>query len=191
MLFRQYFLDGIQDGSITLAFRRWQRPTVKSGGSLLTSIGELRIVSVSSVTLSDISENDARLAGYGSRDALLTELLQRDDGRIYRIELGTLRDDPRIALRREANLTPATYKDLCERLRRLDAHAAQPWTRQILDVIRKNPGVRAGDLCGLVDQPIERFKPNVRKLKTLGLTESLEVGYRLSPRGIAFLKNHA
>ena len=30
------------------------------------------------------------------------------------------------------------------------------------------------------------FKRNVRKLKELGLTESLEVGYRLSPRGEAY-----
>ena len=32
-----------------------------------------------------------------------------------------------------------------------------------------------------------RFKERVRRLKALGLTESLEVGYRLSPRGQAFL----
>ena len=31
------------------------------------------------------------------------------------------------------------------------------------------------------------FKLNVRKLKALGLTESLEVGYRLSPRGKSLL----
>ena len=36
-----------------------------------------------------------------------------------------------------------------------------------------------------MDRPA--FKLNVRKLKALGLTESLEVGYRLSPRGAAFL----
>jgi hypothetical protein len=30
------------------------------------------------------------------------------------------------------------------------------------------------------------FKRDVRKLKELGLTESLEVGYRLSPRGRAY-----
>jgi hypothetical protein len=73
-------------------------------------------------------------------------------------------------------------------MKRLDAHAEKPWTRRALEVIRANPGVRAGDLCGLVNQPLDRFKPNVRKLKALGLTESLEIGYRLSPRGIAFLK---
>jgi hypothetical protein len=33
-----------------------------------------------------------------------------------------------------------------------------------------------------------QFKVNVRKLKALGLTESLETGYRLSPRGVAFLR---
>jgi ribosomal protein S19E (S16A) len=32
------------------------------------------------------------------------------------------------------------------------------------------------------------FKTDVRKLKELGLTESLEVGYRLSPRGQALLE---
>lgn len=34
----------------------------------------------------------------------------------------------------------------------------------------------------------EWFKLNVRKLKNLGLTESLETGYRISPRGRALLK---
>lgn len=32
------------------------------------------------------------------------------------------------------------------------------------------------------------FKRRVRQLKELGLTESLEVGYRLSPRGRAVLE---
>jgi hypothetical protein len=36
---------------------------------------------------------------------------------------------------------------------------------------------------------LQPFKLNVRKLKALGLTESLEVGYRLSPRGAAFLQS--
>jgi hypothetical protein len=36
-----------------------------------------------------------------------------------------------------------------------------------------------------MDRP--EFKQRVRRLKALGLTESLQVGYRLSPRGMAFL----
>lgn len=31
MLFRMSFLTGIQSGDIRLAFRRWQRPTVRAG----------------------------------------------------------------------------------------------------------------------------------------------------------------
>ncbi len=50
-------------------------------------------------------------------------------------------------------------------------------------LIARNPGVRAGDLAPQAGQETLDFKRNVRKLKNLGLTISLEVGYRLSPRG--------
>jgi hypothetical protein len=189
MLFRQHFLNGIRDGTISVAFRRWQRPSVKSGGTLLTSIGQLRISSVSQVTIAEISEKDARRAGFESLGDLLTELRRQSSGKFYRIELGQVRPDPRIALRSDAKLTRDALDSLRNRLQRLDAHSADgPWTLRTLEVIRLQPGVRAGDLCCLVGQTIARFKPNVRKLKSLGLTESLETGYRLSPRGIAFLK---
>jgi hypothetical protein len=189
MLFRQPFLEGIRGGTITVAFRRWQRPSVKSGGTLMTSIGQLHIASVSPVSLKKISELEARLAGYGSLDELLTELRQHGKGKVYRIQLGPLRADPRIAVRREARLTMDTRHELRERLLSLDTHSVDgPWTMRTLEVIRLHPGIRAGDLCTLVGQARDRFKPNVRKLKNLGLTVSLEVGYRLSPRGIAFLK---
>jgi len=155
----------------------------------MTSVGQLHITSVSEVALAGITEKDAKRAGYASLGGLQSELRQRAEGTIYRIELGPLRADPRIALRREASLSPDSHRDLRERLNRLDAHSVDgPWTQRTLEVIRLYPGVRAGDLCGHVGQAIERFKPNVRKLKSLGLTESLEIGYRLSPRGIAFLK---
>jgi hypothetical protein len=77
---------------------------------------------------------------------------------------------------------------MAERLRRLDARAAGgPWTFRTLELIRSHPGLRAGDLCRLAGQDRDRFKSNVRKLKSLGLTESLETGYRLSPRGEALV----
>jgi hypothetical protein len=188
MLFRQKFLDGIRGGSITLAFRRWRRPSVRAGGTLLTPVGQLDITAVDEVAIARISEADARRAGYESRQELLAELRSRDEGTIYRIELGALRADPRVALRRTAAL-PADERDTIERrLQRLDARAADgPWTARTLDVIRTHPGVRAGDLCRLLGQEKLPFKTNVRKLKALGLTESLEVGYRLSPRGVAFV----
>ncbi|HJW62866.1 MAG TPA: hypothetical protein VJ849_05160, partial [Actinomycetes bacterium] len=54
-------------------------------------------------------------------------------------------------------------------------------------LIGDQPGVRAGDLAGQRGRERHPFKTDVRKLKELGLTESLEVGYRLSPRGRALL----
>jgi hypothetical protein len=57
----------------------------------------------------------------------------------------------------------------------------------VLQLIHDKPAVRAGDLCSEVNMERLPFKANVRKLKALGLTESLGVGYRLSPRGEALL----
>ena len=54
-------------------------------------------------------------------------------------------------------------------------------------MIADQPGVRAPDLAASVGRETKPFKIDVRKLKELGLTESLPVGYRLSPRGRAFL----
>jgi hypothetical protein len=112
VLFQQRFLDGIRSGSVTLAFRRWRRPSVRSGGTLLTPIGQLGIASVAEVSLSDISAADARRAGYDSLESLRAALRERSEGRVYRIELGPLRADPRVALRQAAELTDHEHRDV-------------------------------------------------------------------------------
>ena len=187
MIFRQHALEGISAGSVTLAFRRWIRPTVKAGGTLLTAVGQLHIGAIVTVTPAQISDADARRAGYASREALIAELNRRDDGDIYRIALGALTADPRMALRETTAVTPDELRVVREKLRRMDARAAEPWTVRVLTLIRQHPGRRAGDLCLLMGQEKLDFKTDVRKLKALGLTESLEVGYRLSPRGATVL----
>jgi hypothetical protein len=78
--------------------------------------------------------------------------------------------------------------DLTRRLQRLDASSGHgPWTRETLALIAGNPGVRAEDLAASVGREKMPFKLDVRKLKEMGLTESLRVGYRLSPRGESLL----
>lgn len=188
MLFRQSFLEGIRNGSISLAFRRWKRPTVRAGGTLLTPVGQLAIVSVTPVTLSQITEADSRKAGYPDRAVLLDELRARPDGLVYRIELGHLAADPRVALRSQS-LDASAAADLVSQLERLDRRSPdRPWTTQTLRIIELHPGVRAVDLARMVGQEKVPFKVNVRKLKRLGLTESLDTGYRLSSRGRDLLK---
>ena len=181
-------LDGLRQGTITRAYRRWRRPTVKTGGTLLTAAGQLEIRAVEPVALEAIAEHDAQAAGYPSRAALVAEVTRRAEGTLYRIDFGALGADPRVALRQQATLTDGEREDLRARLLRLDARAESgAWTRRALEAIRDHPGLRAADLCRQVGQERLVFKTNVRKLKALGLTESLEVGYRLSPRGAAVL----
>ncbi len=52
-----------------------------------------------------------------------------------------------------------------------------PWTRATLVLIGRRPGVRAPELAlEMLREPMA-FKRDVRRLKELGLPESLEVGY--------------
>jgi len=55
-------------------------------------------------------------------------------------------------------------------------------------LLEAQDATRAPDLAVMLGREPVDFKRDVRKLKELGLTESLPVGYRLSPRGEALLK---
>ena len=181
MLFRKRSLDGIRAGEITLAFRRWDRPRARAGGRQRTAVGELAIDSVEPVDRSAISAGDAARAGHASLEELLAELDARGDNQIWRIELHWAGEDPRRALRASADLDE-------EELARLDAASRHgPWTRGTLELIAARPETRAEDLAASVGREKLPFKRDVRKLKELGLTESLLVGYRVSPRGRALL----
>jgi hypothetical protein len=190
MLFRQETLRRIEAGEVTLAFRRWRRPTVKAGGTLRTRAGVLAIESVEPVDEDAISDADARLAGAPDREALLAAL--RPEGTLYRVAFHVEGPDPRIALRERTDLSPEERAAIDARLARLDAASRHgPWTGRVLQLIADNPERRAPDLAAELGRETAPFKADVRKLKELGLTESLLVGYRISPRGRAYLRRSA
>jgi hypothetical protein len=186
MLFKSAVLESIAAGTTTLAFRRWRRPTVRPGGRLRTPIGVLAIERVDVVAEEDIAERDALRAGFASRAALLAEV-GNTSGTLHRIAFRLDGPDPRAALREDATLTPEARLAIEQRLARMDAGPHGRWTNSVIVLIAERPGRRAGDLAATMGADLKRFKSNVRRLKELGLTESLEVGYRLSPRGRAFL----
>ena len=190
MLFRAATLPRLADGSITLAFRRQRRPTVRAGGTLTTPVGVLAIDDVRIVDEREITDDDARRAGYAARDELLSELgPPEEDRQLYRVELHLAGPDPRVAQRARDDLSDGDVATLRERLARLDrASTHGPWTAEVLALIAERPAVRAGDLADQLGRERLAFKADVRKLKALGLTESLDVGYRLSPRGRAWLE---
>lgn len=189
MLITRDMLDRIVSGDITLQFRRWKRPTVKTGGTLKTARGVLAIDDVAEVEIESITTRAAKQAGFASRDELVSVLNQRAGGSIYRVKLHYAGEDPRIALRSNTSLTADDVAMLTKKLERFDTASKRgPWTRATLEIIREQPATRAGDLASSLDMERVWFKTNVRKIKNLGLTESLEIGYRLSPRGKALMK---
>ncbi|HSJ71967.1 MAG TPA: hypothetical protein VLA29_10025 [Acidimicrobiia bacterium] len=188
MLLKRSTLDGIVAGDVDLAFRRWIRPTVRTGGSLRTRAGLLRIEKVEVIPISAITDEDARRAGTDLGD-LLAFLHAKESGDVYRIELGPLDPDPRVALREDADLSESDIAALRSRLDRLDrASKRGAWTVQTLRLLGANPHVRAQDLADGLGLAKDAFKDDVRKLKALGLTISHSPGYELSPRGKTLLE---
>ena len=188
MLLRRAVLDAIAAGRVTRAYRRWDRPRVREGSLLRTAVGVLAVTAVSTVDPAALTDADARVAGLPDADTLRRELDRRGTGEVYRVDLRLAGADPRVALRAAADLTDADRAEIRRRLDRFDAASRRgPWTATVLALIAQNPEVRAPDLAAGLGLETLVFKRDVRKLKELGLTESLPVGYRISPRGAAFL----
>ena len=189
MLFPLRVLAAIRAGTVDLAFRRWERARVRPGTLLRTAVGVLAVGRVEVVERSALGEDEARRSGFASLDELLSMLDERGRGEIHRIELRYAGADPRVELRARADLTEAELAEVTDTLNRLDRSSRHgPWTRATLELIADHPEVRAGELAATVGREKLPFKRDVRKLKELGLTESLNPGYRLSPRGKAVLK---
>ncbi len=185
MLIRPADLERIRDGKVDLAFRRWERPRLRVGTKMRTGVGLVEVVSVDQVD--EISEEDALRAG-AVREELMRLMEGKKPARIWRVGLRFAGADPRVELRSRQALGADERVALVERLGRFDAASRHgPWTHQALALIRAHPGRRAPDLAAELGRETQSFKRDVRKLKELGLTESLEIGYRLSPRGAALL----
>jgi hypothetical protein len=184
-MIRPVELARIKAGVIDLAFRRWERPRVVVGTRMRTVVGLVEVTSVEPVDEATITDDDARRAGAASLDALRRGLTANAERPVFRVGLRWAGEDPRVALRQQPP-TRAELDAIRARLDRLDAASAiGPWTRQTLAIIDRSPEVRAPDLAAEVGRDTASFKRDVRKLKELGLTESLDIGYRLSPRGEA------
>ena len=149
----------------------------------------LEATDVREVQVATLTQADATSAGAADLAALLRRL--NDPGpaaTVWRVDLRYVGIDDRVERRADA---------AHRRRHRSPAHAARshgssrhhPWTRATLRLIEKYPGVVSTNLARHTGQERPDFKLNVRKLKEMGLTESLKVGYQLSPRGEALLRS--
>ena len=189
MLFEQRFWEPIARGDVTVTFRRWKRRQAVAGNRYRTPMAIIHADAVDIVTVDDITEADARASGHADRDALLADLRGTPDLDLYRIRFHVVDEpDPRAQLAAAAALSVEDRAEIDRRLDRLDrASSLGAWTRPTLRLIERMPAIRAGDLADEVGRERLPFKTDVRKLKNLGLTISLGVGYELSPRGQAYL----
>ncbi len=179
--------QGIRDGSVSAVFRRWDAPRVRVGGTQRTGAGVIRFTSVDRVDDRSLTEADARGAGMASLAALRAANQRGRGADLYRIGVAFDRPDERVALR-ATEPSAAEIAEIAATLDRMDrGRRTGPWTRTILRLIQANPAVRAPDLAASLGRETKPFKLDVRKLKELGLTHSLDVGYELSPRGRSFL----
>jgi hypothetical protein len=194
MLFSVDAHAGLADGSITRTFRTWKRLQVKPGGRYRVGEMLLEVDQVSRVRIGDLSEADAYAAGESDLHALLKRLGadRSESGEVWRIDLHYAGPDDRIALRADDRLGENDLARLRLRLDRLDAASASgPWTLDVLRLIAARPEIVSTELAAERGKERQEFKTDVRKLKNLGLTESLPVGYRLSARGRALLASLA
>jgi hypothetical protein len=194
VLFAKWSWEGLADGSITTTFRRWKRPQAVAGRTYRTPGGRIDVTAVDVVDAGTITDADARASGYPSADALRADLRGDEAAPVYRIRFHLAQDpDPRALLQQDDDLDVEARAELDRRLDRLDrASRHGPWTRSFLQLIADHPEVRAGDLFQLAGRDeLQDFKLDVRKLKALGLTISFPKGYRLSPRGEAYLAGRA
>jgi hypothetical protein len=183
VLFRADVIERIRSGEITVAYRRWARPTVVVGSQLRTPAGVLAVDAVDVVDEEALTPDDALAAGAPDVEALLHGLRSEADRSLFRVRFHRVGDDPRIALR-ERDLTAEDAADLTARLDGWDRRSpAGPWTRAYLELIERSPETLAATLADEVGVVRLTFKRKVRQLKELGLTESLPVGYRISSRG--------
>jgi hypothetical protein len=189
VLMQVRFRDAVADGTVTLTFRRWKRPQVVAGRIYRTAAGRILVDAIDVVDPARITTADARRAGFATRAELLAELRGTDDLPTYRIRFHAADGpDPRAELAADGALDAVEVEAIGARLDRLDrASSHGPWTIAVLRTIAARPATRAADLAASFGRETQPFKLDVRKLKNLGLTLSLEVGYRLSPRGEAYL----
>jgi hypothetical protein len=188
VLFDIRTLRGLTEGGVTATYRRWTTVRPRIGSRFTTRAGVVEVTSIDPADPGALTDADASAAGFESGEALLAWTAKKGTGDLYRVGIRLAGPDPRVALRAAGDLDEAEISALTARLDRMDRAADRPWTRQALELIAAHPGVVSTELAAAAGQERAYFKLRIRRLKALGLTESLQVGYRLSPRGEAFVR---
>jgi hypothetical protein len=190
MQFTKSFWPGLAEGSITMTFRRWKRRQVVPGNRYRTPGGILEVEEVDVVRASTVTDDQARRAGFSDASTMLAQLRGDLELPLYRVVFHRVDEpDPRDVLAKDGDPGLDALAEISTQLTRMDRSSKHGvWTRAALELIVAHPGRRAPDLAELMGVETATLKRDIRKLKNLGLTFSLQIGYELSPRGEAYLE---
>ncbi len=185
-LFRAADIERVSAGELTVTWRLWKRAHVKVGRAYPAGHGAVVIEDVRRVRVADVTDADAEQAGLTDAQSLIDLVGTRKRTRVsretvlHRVQFHYVPQPPA----RPELLLP----EVARRLARLDAASPRgPWTLAVLGLIEANRGVVARLLAAEMGLHTGSFKALVRKLKGLGLTESLSIGYELSELGQTYL----
>ena len=188
MLFKAELHERIRSGEIGCTVRIWQRPHVKLGGRYALGGGAVVVDKIQETSLDDITPALARKCGFPSLVELLKIAKHGAGERVFVIDFHY---DGRAGARARPETGSVSAEQLAELVQRLEGMDRRSrvgaWTVATLRAIEARPGVLAAKLARSFGRPRDEFKRDVRKLKNLGLTQSLEIGYRLTPKGEALL----
>jgi hypothetical protein len=193
ILFQKRFHEGIVGGTVTLTFRAWPSARVKPGGRYRCHpIGVLEVDAVDRVPVASIIDAEALAAGFADREELIRYIREvKPDaakGEVFRIRFHHGGDGDRVGVALDAEVDDAALAQIKAKLAAMDHRSSDgAWTARTLSLIQKHPRIAASKLAPRMGMATKPFKANVVKLKKLGLTQSFEVGYELSPRGAAFV----
>ena len=188
MLFKTRFHAGIRSGEIGCTVRIWQGPRVKVGGRYALGAGAVVVDRIRETRLDDLTPALARRCGFNSLVDLLKTAKHGAGERVFVIDFHY---DGKASARPKPATDVVSVEELVKLAQRLDAMDRRAkngaWTQATLRAIEARPGVLAAKLARALGRPRDEFKRDVRKLKNLGLTFSLDVGYRLTPKGEALV----
>jgi|SRR5688572_2150221 len=188
MLFQRRFHERIRSGEIGCTVRIWQRPHVKVGGRYALGGGAVVVDKIRETSLDEITSPLARRCGFASLADLLKTAKHGAGERVFVIDFHY---DGKAGARPKPETDAVSTEDIAQLVQRLDAMDRRSktgaWTLATLRAIQARPAVLAAKLARSLGRPRDEFKRDVRKLKNLGLTFSLEIGYRLTPKGEALL----
>ena len=188
MQFQRRFKAAIREGDVTCSFRKWQRPQVKIGGRYnIHGYGAIEVNAIQPVKAGRARLKDIKRSGFDTRAELLNMLNAESNDTLYLIELRYLGSAPVKQPDRQALSKPELH-ELIAKLQNMDIRSKKgPWATATIKLIGQHPARRAPDLAAILSWDTQPFKANVRKLKAMGLTESMETGYRLTVRGMQVL----